>query len=112
MFGRVVRIVIDVAAAKQESDDNTPLPNYLWIGPMARRKAFLDDLMEFGSRLPWRVAVLLAIGAFLVSYFLAITTSPPATGTAPAGLGPGLGIGAVAAYLHNRVRRDSLATHP
>lgn len=54
---------------------------------MARRKALLDDLMEFGTKLPWRVAVLLAGGAFLAFHFLAITTSPPATGTTLAGFG-------------------------
>ena len=67
--------------APETLGDNNSLPNYLWIGPMARRKALLDDLMEFGSKLPWRVAVLLAVGAFLAFHFLAITTSPPATGT-------------------------------
>ena len=48
---------------------------------MARRQASFDDLLEIGSKLPWRVAVLLAVGSFLGFHFLAITTSPPAAGT-------------------------------
>jgi len=48
---------------------------------MARRQAFFDELMEFGCKLPWRVAVLLAIAAYLVLHFSAIKTSPLATGT-------------------------------
>jgi restriction system protein len=54
---------------------------------MARRQASFDDLMEFGSKLSWRVAVLLAVGSFLVFHFLAITTSPPAAETTLASLG-------------------------
>jgi hypothetical protein len=46
-----------------------------------------DDLMEFGSKLPRRVAALLAVGSFLVFHFLAITTLPPAAGTTLASLG-------------------------
>lgn len=41
---------------------------------MAKGQAFFDDLMEFGSKLPWRVAALLAVGSFLVFHFLAIMT--------------------------------------
>lgn len=54
---------------------------------MARRQAAFDDLMEIGSNLPWRVAVLLAIGAFLVFHFIAISTSPPAAETTLSSLG-------------------------
>lgn len=92
---------------------------------MARRLSFFDDLMEFGCKLPWRVAVLLACGAFLVFHVIAITTSPPATGTTLTDRGSvfqhqwihlfatlfqylvasGLLIGAVAAFL-----KQSLAT--
>ena len=31
---------------------------------MARRQGFLDDLLIFGSKLPWRVAVFSAVVAF------------------------------------------------
>jgi hypothetical protein len=48
---------------------------------MAKRQAAFDDLLEIGSKLPWRVAVLLAVSSFLVFHFLAITTLPPAAGT-------------------------------
>ena len=54
---------------------------------MAKRQAFFDDLLEIGSQLPWRVAALLAIGAFPVFHLVAITTSPPAAGTTLGSLG-------------------------
>jgi len=54
---------------------------------MANRQGFFTDSMELGFKLPWRVAVSLAAGAFLVFHFIAITTSPPATGTTLAGPG-------------------------
>jgi restriction system protein len=54
---------------------------------MARRQASFDDLLGIGSKLPWRVAVLLAVGSFLVFHFLAIMTSPPAAGTTLGSLG-------------------------
>jgi restriction system protein len=54
---------------------------------MAKRQAFFDDLMEFGSRLPWRVAVLSAVGAFVGLHVVAVQTSSPVTGTTLADLG-------------------------
>ena len=54
---------------------------------MARRQASFGDLMEFGSKLPWRVAVLLAVSSFVGFHFLAITTSSPAAETTLASLG-------------------------
>jgi restriction system protein len=53
--------------------------------PSAKHPSLI--LLEIGSKLPWRVAVLLAIGAFLVFHLVAITTSPPAAGTTLASLG-------------------------
>ena len=54
---------------------------------MAKRQAFFDDLMEFGSKLPWRVAVLSAVGAFVGLHVVAVQTSSPVTGTTLADLG-------------------------
>jgi len=48
---------------------------------MARRQSFFDDLMKVGFSLPWRVAVLLAAGSFVVLHVVAINTPPLATGT-------------------------------
>jgi restriction system protein len=59
----------------------------LWIRPMARRQAFFDELMEFGSTLPWRVAVVSAVGAFIGLHVVAVKTSSPVTGTTLADLG-------------------------
>jgi hypothetical protein len=58
---------------------------------MARRQASFDDLLEIGSMLPWRVAVLLAIGAFLAFHLVAMKASPPAAGTTLACLGTVVG---------------------
>ena len=54
---------------------------------MARRQAFFDDLMEIGSKLPWRVAVLSAIGAYVGLHVVALKTSSPVTGTTLGDLG-------------------------
>ena len=54
---------------------------------MAKRQAFFDDLMEFGSKLPWQVAVLSAVGAFAGLHMVAAQTSSPVTGTTLADLG-------------------------
>jgi restriction system protein len=54
---------------------------------MARRQGFFDDLMDIGSKLPWRVVVLSAGGAFIVLHVITFETAPLATGTTLAGLG-------------------------
>ncbi len=54
---------------------------------MARRQGFFADLMHIGLKLPWRAAVLLAAGSFLVFHFVVISTSAPAGTTTLAGLG-------------------------
>jgi restriction system protein len=54
---------------------------------MARRQGFFDDLMDIGSKLPWRVVVLSAGGAFTVLHVIAFETAPLVTGTTLAGLG-------------------------
>jgi hypothetical protein len=59
---------------------------------MARRQGFFADLMHIGLKLPWRAAVLLATGSFLVLHFIAICTSTSATTTALAGLGTVVGL--------------------
>jgi hypothetical protein len=48
---------------------------------MARRQGFLDDLVIFGSKLPWRVTVFSAVGIFVGLHIVAVQTSSPATGT-------------------------------
>ncbi len=53
---------------------------------MARRQGFFDDLIYIGLKLPWRAAVLLAAGSFLVLHFIAIGISAPAAATSLAGL--------------------------
>jgi len=58
---------------------------------MARRQGVFDDLMHIGVKLPWRAAVLLAAGAFLVLHLIAVGTSGPATTTTLAGLGTAVG---------------------
>jgi restriction system protein len=58
---------------------------------MARRQGVFDDLMHIGVKLPWRAAVLLAAGAFLVLHLIAVGTSAPATTTTLAGLGTAVG---------------------
>lgn len=54
---------------------------------MAKRQALFDDLMELGSKLPWQVTVLSAVGTFLVLHFIAVATSAPATATTLSSLG-------------------------
>ena len=54
---------------------------------MARRQGFLDDLLIFGSKLPWQVAVLSAVGTFVGLHVVAVQTSSPATGTTLTDLG-------------------------
>ncbi len=54
---------------------------------MAKRQGFLDDLMTFGSKLPWRVAVLSAGCIFIGLDIVVVQTSSPATGTTLASLG-------------------------
>jgi restriction system protein len=58
---------------------------------MARRQGFFDDLMHMGVKLPWRAAVLLAAGAFLLLHLIAVGTSAPATTTTLADLGTAVG---------------------
>ena len=58
---------------------------------MARRQGVLDDLMHIGVKLPWRAAVLLAAGSFLVLHLIAVGTSAPAATTTLAGLGTAVG---------------------
>lgn len=53
---------------------------------MARRQAPFEDLLEIGSKLPWKVAVMSAGGAFVVFHFLALSTSTPAGATTLSGL--------------------------
>ena len=48
---------------------------------MARRQGFFDDLVIFGSKLPWRVAAFSAVGTFIGLHVVAVQTSSPATGT-------------------------------
>jgi hypothetical protein len=48
---------------------------------MARRQGFFDDLVIFGSKLPWRVAAFSAVGTFVGLHIVAIRTSSPATET-------------------------------
>jgi restriction system protein len=54
---------------------------------MARRQGFFDDLVIFGSKLPWRVAVLSAVGTFVGLHIVSVQTSSPATGTTLTDLG-------------------------
>jgi restriction system protein len=54
---------------------------------MAKRQGVFDDLMDIGSKLPWRVVVLSAGVAFIVLHVIAFETAPLATGTTLAGLG-------------------------
>jgi len=58
---------------------------------MARRQGVFDDLMHIGVNLPWRAAVLLAAGSFLVLHLIAVGTSAPAATTMLAGLGTAVG---------------------
>ena len=48
---------------------------------MATRQGFFDDLVIFGSKLPWRVAAFSAAGTFVGLHVVAVQTSSPATGT-------------------------------
>ena len=48
---------------------------------MARRQGFFDDLVIFGSKLPWRVATFSAVRIFVGLRVAAVQTSSPATGT-------------------------------
>jgi|HubBroStandDraft_6_1064221.scaffolds.fasta_scaffold1940647_2 hypothetical protein len=50
---------------------------------MATRQGFSDELLIFGSKLPWRVAVFSAVAAFAGFHIVAAQTSSPATGTTP-----------------------------
>jgi restriction system protein len=54
---------------------------------MARRQGSFHDLMEIGSRLPWKVGVALAIASGLVFHFVAAAFSlaPNVAGTADLG---------------------------
>jgi restriction system protein len=54
---------------------------------MAERQGFFDDLVIFGSKLPWRVAALSAVSTFVGLHVVAVQTSSPATGTTLTGLG-------------------------
>jgi len=58
---------------------------------MARRQGFFADLLEIGSALPWKVAVLSAGSAFLVLHIIAVITSLPSTAPTLAGLGTVVG---------------------
>jgi restriction system protein len=54
---------------------------------MARRQASFDDLLDIGSKLPWRVAVLSAVCIYVGLHVVAAQTSSPATGTTLVDLG-------------------------
>jgi hypothetical protein len=54
---------------------------------MARRQGFFDDLMIFGSKLPWRMAVFSAVGVFIGLHVVAVQTSSSATETTLTALG-------------------------
>jgi Topoisomerase DNA binding C4 zinc finger len=69
--------VTEFAAAIQDFRRQYVIAELLWIRPMAKRQAFFDEIMEFGSKLPWRIAVLLAIGTFVGLHVLALQTSSP-----------------------------------
>jgi restriction system protein len=54
---------------------------------MARRQGLFDDLVEIGSKLPWRAAVLSAAVIFVVCHVIAIGTVPIAAAKTLADLG-------------------------
>lgn len=54
---------------------------------MARRQGLLDDLMDIGSKLHWRVAVLSAAVIFVVCHVIASKTAPITTAKTLADLG-------------------------
>jgi restriction system protein len=58
---------------------------------MAGREGFFDDLIHIGLKLPWRTAVFVAAGSFLVLHFIAISTLAPAATATLAGLGTVVG---------------------
>jgi hypothetical protein len=73
--------VTEVAASPLLLGDNMEIAEYLRSEPMVRRQGFFDELMLFGSKLPWRAAVFSAVVAFAGLHMIAIETTSPATET-------------------------------